>query len=334
MKKKISLSICFIMIISMFAFTSSVLATQELVMGGIQSPTAPPTLAGRFFGEEIERRTEGRYTVRMVEGAALGPILDQYEQTMTGAQDFIIEALGFNSNFVKDYGVMAVPFAIQNKEELKTFLESDIADGWRKQLQEEYNLMTLTDKLIRSPRVVHSTRRVETAEDMEGMPFRVPEIETYFEGWRAIGVNPTPVAWGEVYMALNQGVIDAGEGPFTTHYPMGFTEASKYVLETNHLYATNTIIMNNDLFESLSEEDKKHFIEAAEATEVFFENHILAMEMEHRELIESEHGAEFIQPTDEAIAEFASRVEEKIEEWEEMGLWSEGLYDEMINTIR
>ena len=169
MKSKISLIICLVLLMSLMVFVNTAIATEELVMGGIQSPTAPPTLAGKFFAEEVEKRTDGRYSIRMVPGAALGPILDQYEQTMSGGQDLIIEALGFNSNYVKDYGVMAVPFAIQNEEELITFLESDIASGWRKKLREEYNLKTLTDKLVRSPRVVHSTVKVENAKDRKSV---------------------------------------------------------------------------------------------------------------------------------------------------------------------
>src|SRR5690606_14480549 len=108
-------------------------------------------------------------------------------------------------------------------------------------------------------RVVFSTRAVASPDDLAGMKFRVPEIDVYFNSWQAIGVNPTPVPWGELYLALRQGVVEGGEGPFTTILPTKFPEVAKFVLETNHLYSSNTLIMNAASYDALSDADRAHF---------------------------------------------------------------------------
>ena len=301
----------------------------RLILGTIQSTTAPETLAANEFANWIEEETDGRFQVTVVPAAQLGPALEQYEHTQTGAQHLFVDALEWNGQFVEDYGVLAVPFGLQSVEHLVAVLESELGDEWRQRMEDEYNLVTLSDQLVRSPRVVHAVERVETPDDMRGMPFRVPEIDVYFESWRAIGVSPTPVAWGEKYFALQQGVIRGGEGPFTTLYPMRFTEVSEYILETNHLYSMNTLVMHKGTFDRLSEEDQRIFTEVAQRTAEYYTELVGDLEDEHREQMASEHGVTFVEPSEEALEQFRTLVGDAVADFEARGMWSEGLYEQV-----
>lgn len=331
MKKSIRIAIVLFLSLALWlpsAFAGD-LTGGRLIFGTIQSPTTPETIAARFFAQLIEAETDGRFRVEVVPAAQLGPALEQYEHTMTGAQHFFLDALEWNGQFVKDYGVMAVPFGFRDVDHLLAFLDSPLAEELRNELSSRYGLVTLSDKLIRSPRVVHSVKEVMTPEDMERMAFRVPEIDVYFESWRAIGVSPTPVAWGEKYFALQQGIIEGGEGPFTTLYPMNFTEVSKYIIETNHLYSMNTMIMHKGTFDRLSEEDQIIFMNVAEMTAQFYSTQVLDLEEEHRTRMVEDHGVTFITPSSEILERFAARVEAAVADFEAKGLWSEGLYVQM-----
>ena len=310
--------------------TGPALAQQKLVLGTIQSPTAPETRAAEHFGSELERLSEGRYTVNVVSAAQLGPALEQYQNVQSGAQDLFLDDIGWNAQFVRDYGVLAVPFAINGPEGFRKVLGSELGDAWRAELKDQHGIATLSDTFIRSPRVVFTTAEVRSPDDLSDVKFRVPEIDVYFNSWQAIGVNPTPVPWGELYLALRQGVVDGGEGPFTTLLPTKFPEVAKYVLETNHLYSSNTLIMNGAKYDGLSDEDKELFAQAAEAAAQFYVEQIAALEGEHRSEMEGEYGVTFASPSAEQRAAFSAKVSEAVPGFESSGLFSEGTYDKVV----
>lgn len=302
----------------------------EFVLGTIQSPTAPITLAAEVFADELERLTDGRHSVNVVNSAQLGPALEQYQNVQSGAQDLFLDDIGWNGQFVKDYGVLAVPFAISGPDGFRAVMASDLAAGWRKAMRDEHGIATLSDTFIRSPRVVFATKEVRSPEDMSGLKFRVPEIDIYFNSWQAIGVNPTPVPWGELYLAMRQGVVDGGEGPFTTILPTKFPEVAKFVLETNHLYSANTLIMNGDKFDALDDEDKAHFATATAKAEEFFLAQIAELEGSDRATMESEYGVTFLTPTAEQRAAFAGKVSEAVPGFEASGLFGAGVYARVL----
>lgn len=301
-----------------------------LVLGLIQAEASPEGEAAKFFGEQLEEQTDGRFTVDVVPAAQLGAALDQYQATASGAQHLFLDALEFNGQFVTDYGVLGVPLAIKSNEHLLEVLRSDLGEGWRSEMQEEHGLRTLSDELLRSPRVVFSTEPVESPEDLEGMAFRVPEIDVYFESWKAIGVSPTPVAWGELYLGLQQGVVKGGEGPFTTLYPMNFTEVADHVLLTDHLYSADTIIMNNDMFSDLSEEDQEIFMDVAAQTAEFYTDGVDEETTEYRQAMQEEHNVTFHEPSDAALDEFRKRIESVVPTLEDKGVFSDGIYEQVV----
>lgn len=306
------------------------LAKEKLVLGTIQGPTSPLTRAAEHFGAELERLSNGRYTVNIVSAAQLGPALEQYQNIQNGAQDLFLDDIGWNAQFVRDYGVLAVPFAINGREGFRAVLGSDFAETWRKELKDQHGIATLSDTFIRSPRVVFSTAPVQSPDDLTDVKFRVPEIDVYFNSWQAIGVNPTPVPWGELYLALRQGVVNGGEGPFTTLIPSKFPEVAKNVLLTNHLYSSNTMIMNGAKYDALSEEDKALFVQATGSAEQFFIEQIAKLESEHQGVMETEYGVTFATPTTEQRAAFAAKVSEAVPGFVESGLFSGGIYKKVI----
>lgn len=306
------------------------LESGRLILGAISAPTGPTALAAMRFAEEVRERTDGRFTVNVVPSAQLGPALEQYEHVQTGAQHFFLDALEWNAQFVRDYGVMAVPFALRDVDHLNAFLDSDLVAGWRQRMEDEFSLVTLSDRYVRSPRIVHSVQPIESLADIQGMRFRVPEIDVYFESWNAIGVNPTPVAWGEKYFALQQGVIAGGEGPFTVILPSRFPEISKYIIETNHLWSAETMIMHKGTYDRLSDADKEAFREAAAVSADYYNSLIQTEEDEHRQVMEQEHGVTFIQLSDEEMENFRNAVSDAVPSFEERGMWPAGLYEQML----
>ncbi len=303
---------------------------QRLVIGTIQAPAAPETKAAEFFAQNLAKRTNGRFKVNVVPASQLGPAAEQIQNVRSGAQDMFLDDIGWNAQLVKDYGVLAVPFAISGQKGFNQVLDSDLGQSWRKRLQDEFGLVTLSDRFMRSPRVVFATKKVSSPADMANMKFRVPEIDVYFNSWKAIGVNPTPVPWGELYLALRQGVVDGGEGPFTQIVPTKFPEVSKFVLETNHLYSANTLLMSAKKFTALSDEDKGRFRAAAAEAAEYYMKLVGEQSTEHREAMRGKYGVTFTTPTAEQLAAFRGMVDKAVPSFEAKGLWPAGVYAKVI----
>jgi len=303
---------------------------QRMVIGTIQAPTAPETKAAEFFAQEVGKRTSNRIRVNVVPASQLGPAAEQIQNVRIGAQDMFIDDISWNAQLVKEYGVLAVPFAINGQKGFNQVMDSALGDAWRKRLRDEFGLETLSDRFMRSARVVFSTRKVSSPTEMNNMRFRVPEIDVYFNSWRAIGVNPTPVPWGELYLALRQGVVEGGEGPFTTILPTKFPEVAKFVLETNHLYSANTVLINAKKFAALPAADQQALREAAAGAEAHYMKLVHEQETDHREQMRSKFGVSFVQPTPEQRNAFRTRVENAVASFESKGLWPTGVYSKVI----
>lgn len=305
---------------------------QRMVIGTIQAPTAPETKAAEFFAQEVGKRTNGRIKVNVVPASQLGPAAEQIQNVRTGAQDMFIDDISWNAQLVKDYGVLAVPFAINGQKGFNQVMDSTLGDAWRKRLRDEFGLETLSDRFMRSPRVVFTTKKVTSAAEMSNMRFRVPEIDVYFNSWRAIGVNPTPVPWGELYLALRQGVVEGGEGPFTTLLPTKFPEVTKFVLETNHLYSANTLMVSAKKFAAMPAADQQALRESATAAAAHYMKLVADQENEHREQMKSKFGVAFAQPSAEQRDAFRKQVENAVPTFESKGLWPAGVYAKVISA--
>jgi TRAP-type transport system periplasmic protein len=307
-------------------------AQTKLVLGTIQAPASPESKSAETFAQEVSKRTEGRYQVNVVPGSQLGPAAEQIQNVRTGAQDLFIDDISWNAQLVKDYAVLAVPFAINGSAGFSKVMDSAVGQEWRDRLTKEFGLTTLSDRFMRSPRVVFTTKKVASVGDMTNMKFRVPEIDVYFNSWKAIGVNPTPVPWGELYLAIRQGVVDGGEGPFTTLLPTKFPETAKFVLETNHLYSANTMMMNAKKFDAMSDADKKHFRDAANAAADSYTKQVAALEAEHRETMKTKFAVTLASPTPEQRAGFQAAVAKAVPEFEKKGLWPAGVYEKVVGA--
>jgi TRAP-type C4-dicarboxylate transport system substrate-binding protein len=104
------------------------------------------------------------------------------------------------------------------------------------------------------------------------MKLRVPEIPTYIEAWKILGTNPTPITYNEMFLALKQNIVEAQENPLEVIYTNSLYEVQKYVIETKHLYSAYLLMVNDKMFNSLSDQRKLAIQQAAqEAADYEFE---------------------------------------------------------------
>jgi len=143
------------------------------------------------------------------------------------------------------------------------FSRSDVMDDMNEKFTEKSRVRVLAANWNQGERVTLSKKRIKTINDFEGLKIRVPQLPSWVDMWKMVGANPAPLPFPEVYTALQQGVVDAVESPVYYMYSSSFYEQAKYLVRTNHIMYFNMVFMNDKLFNGLSEEYKKIFIESA-----------------------------------------------------------------------
>lgn len=270
------------------------------------------------FEEIIEEETE--YNISLFPGNQLGSTVEQMEQVMMGS----LEMMSSGDPGLMEIEMLSLPYLMDSNEHWKNVLESDIGKEWEDQMRENQGLINI-GILPRGPRIVSSNIEIETPEDLEGLKIRAPQRDYYVETFRALGASPTPVDFGELYSAIDTGIVTAQENPLETIVAGGFMEIQSDISLTNHMYKPAFITVNNEFFESLSEEDREVFYDAAlEAEEVTTQ--LLKEEEEETLQTLEESGTTITEPNIEAFEEQTQSVRD------ELGIetWGEERYNKIV----
>jgi tripartite ATP-independent transporter DctP family solute receptor len=224
-----------------------------------------------WAAEEFAKRTDGRYTIEVFPASSLGKESDINEALGIGTVDIIYTGQLFAG---RSYGPIAIggaPFMFRDYAHWDAFRQSDLFD----ELAQGYldasgnHVVAMT---YYGERHVTSNRKIEKPEDMQGLKIRVPDAPLYMMFPRAVGANPTPIAFAEVYLALQQGVVDAQENPLPTIEAKKFYEVQDYIVLTGHITDALLTIIGGPAWEKIEEADRNVLIEilneaAARATE-------------------------------------------------------------------
>lgn len=300
----------------------------ELSIGHLSAVGGLEDLAVKRIAEVAKERSGGRLVLNIFPAAQLGSFISQMESIAIGTQDIMWGDLGWLGNFVKDYQILIMPYAFRSQQHMFDFMDSEIGLQLEEEL-ESMGYLLLTKHAYQLPKVAISRVPIRSAADLRGINMRVPEWPIYMAGWRALGTDTVVVTWGELYLALAQGVADAMTAGFEFIYPGKFHEVAPYITRTNHAYGVRGAILGTqtrdklpaDLMAILEEaalEGEKHYIELLEKARV-----------EHQEAILA-HGAEIIEIDVEPLRRMVIPV---VPQLEAQGHWSPGLFDR-VQEIR
>lgn len=206
----------------------------------------------------IEERTEGRVIIEPHYSNELGSIADCIEQISLGA-NIISEtsASSWAPYGCDDMTAMDAMFAFASTEEIYRFGESEMWANMVNELEANGKIHMICMNWAAAPRVVLSTKPINSVADLKGMLVRVP-TNTYAAWFNALGASPVSgIPFAEVYSNIETGVIEAAEAPFATLYDYSIYEVAKYAYCSNHTYATGCAGTSVDIWNLLSEEDQK-----------------------------------------------------------------------------
>lgn len=269
------------------------------------------------FVEEVERLSDGEMKIDIYSNSSLGGDTELLESVMCGDIPFVVQNTAPQVSYLPRLCLFDLPCVFESIEELYEVLDNE---EFMEKINEIYAekgivLLAMSDQNFR---VMSSNVKVETIEDFSGIKIRTMENSYHMAFWKAIGANPTPMSFSEVYIGLQQNTIDAQENPYEVIVSNKFYEQQAYIIQTNHLPHLLSLITNEEFLESLTEEQQEIIYEAAEiACEYAREQ--AAERVEERIAVCEEYGTEIVEISDEL--------------WEDMKEASADLYEEIREVV-
>ncbi len=219
------------------------------------------------FAEEVSRLSDGRIKIQVYANSTLGGDRELLESCKDGDIPFVVQNTAPQVTFMPDLAVFDVPCAFEDLDECRKVLDDPSFSGLISSVYEDggYHLLGIADQGFR---VMSTNKAVHSMSDFKGQKIRTMENPYHLAFWKSIGSNPTPMSFSEVYIGLQQHTIDAQENPYEVIVSNRLYEQQDYVVETNHLPHLITLIMNDEFFKDMPEEDQRIMQEAAQtATE-------------------------------------------------------------------
>ena len=204
------------------------------------------------FKEIIEETSGGRITVEVYNNATLGTEYEMVEGVQSGDYQMTFSATAVQANFVPAASVLDIPFLFDSMEDLKEAAFGDFYQALAKEYEAKgFHLFGFGTQGFRQ---TTSNKPIHTLSDLQGLKIRTMETPYHVATWTALGCNPTPIAFSELYLALQQGTVVAQENPYENIVIAKLYEQQDYVIETNHIALLIGWVMNKDVYDSMSPE--------------------------------------------------------------------------------
>lgn len=272
-----------------FAFGSLLIgiANAETVLRSADThPDGYPTVdAVKYMGELIKERTKGAFSVEVYHSAQLGEEKDTIEQTQAGVLDLNRVSMGPFNGIVPETAVPSLPYMFRSVEHMRHVMDGPIGEQILKAF-EVHNLVGLAfyDSGARS--FYNTKKDIASISDLKGMKFRVIQSDVFVDMVNALGANATPMAYGEVYSALQTGVIDGAENNWPSFESAKHFEVAKHYTLDQHQIVPEVLVMSKASWDKLTPEDQAIVRQAAKDSVVKMRELWDAQEKKSRDIVE------------------------------------------------
>ena len=258
------------------------------------------------FATLVKEKSAGKMEVQIFANGQLGSDREIAESVQQGNIDFVTQNTAPQVNFVPQLGVFDMAKVFPDAATARKVLDGPFFDTIAAQYEKAgFKLLGYVDQGFRQ---MTTNKKVESFADFKGQKIRTMENPNHVAFWSALGANPTPMAWGEVYIGLQQKTIDAQENPYEVIVANKIYEQQKYVINTNHILHLISLITNPAKFNSLSPEYQKIITDSVAEAKVWA-NQQADERIDGRVKIMQENGVEIV----ELPAEVHAQMQEKAE---------------------
>jgi tripartite ATP-independent transporter DctP family solute receptor len=284
------------------ALALSALAAQaaDLVLRSSDThPDGYPTVeAVKYMGKLIEERTNGRIGVEVFHSAQLGEEKDTIEQTRFGVIDLNRISMAPFNGLIPETAIMSLPYLFRDTDHLHAVLDGPIGE----QILETFSDHDLIGLAYYDPGArsfYNRVKPIKSIDDLKGMKFRVIQSDVFVDMVAALGANAVPMPYGEVYSAIETGVIDGAENNFPSYESSGHYEVAKNYSLDMHIMVPEVLVMSKASWDKLSPEDQEIVRQAAKESVAFNREAWAAREKESEEVVRAA-GVEIVEDIDKA----------------------------------
>ena len=277
-------------------FVGGVVDAREIQLGHTLSADSHYSVGSDAFKATLEELSGGEFTVLEHPAGSLGGERAMIEGLQIGTVDVVITSTGPLGNFVPETYVLDLPFLFEDYDHARAVLDSEIGDDLLADM-EQHDIIGLAWSENGFRHMTNSRNEVHGPDDVADIKIRTMENQVHMNAFRELGASPTPMAFPELFTALQQGTVDAQENPVTVIVATKFWEVQDHISLTGHVYSPAAVLGSGPLWDTLSEEERGWFNEAARASAEATRNEVLRLETEGLDLLR-ENGMTVIEEVD------------------------------------
>jgi C4-dicarboxylate-binding protein DctP len=258
-------------------------------------PETPHHRSALKFKEIVEQKTNGRVQVSIFPSGQLGSAQEMFEGLQFGTQEIALLPTARISGFAPNLQLLDLPFLFPDRRIAYQIFDGEIGQT----LLDSLDAQGVKGVAIYEDGFKHFTSKkaIRSLEDFDGLKFRTMESPIIMEQFKALGANPTPIAFSELYNALQQGVVDGQENPLVTIMNMRFYEVQDYVIVSGHAYLGHIFMFSKQWFDGLPEDIQKVLVETGRELATWQRQAVTDEEQDYLQTIK-ESGTEIITLSD------------------------------------
>ena len=215
------------------------------------------------FCDEVEKGTQGKYKCQQFPASALGGEREQIEAVQLGTQDLVNTSTGPLGNFVPETKVLDIPFLFRDYDHARKVMDGPIGQDLLKKMQAKGLIgLAWTENGFRH--MTNNKRPIVQASDAAGLKVRTMENKVHMDGYKTFGLLPTPMAFPELFGAMQQGTVDGQENPIPVILASKFAQVQTHLSLTGHVYSPAVLILSPRVWDKLSDAEKSVFVAAAQ----------------------------------------------------------------------
>jgi tripartite ATP-independent transporter DctP family solute receptor len=246
---------------------SALAADMTLKLGHLANEQNPWHKASVKFGLELSRLTDGRIEVEVYPNESLGKEIDLINGMQLGTVDMTITGESLQ-NWAPKAALLGVPYAYKSIEHMDEVAAGEIGDMIKAQIIEKVQIRPIAH-FARGPRNLTSNRPIKSPADLNGLKMRVPNVPLFVDTWKALGANPGPMAFSEVFTSLQNGTIESQENPLALIRSANFNEVQSHVNMTEHVRSWIYLTIAESTWNKFSDEDRNAVTQAAALAQAY-----------------------------------------------------------------
>lgn len=271
------------------ASTAALAEKASVRFGNTQSADNIQSLALTEVANRLSEATNGDFVAQTYFSSSLGDTDDLLEQAMEGAAVLTVSDPSRLQSFVNDYGILGMPYLIDNYDALTKLMETDVYATWLQAFADQ-GIWLVTSNWASGVRNFDCDKVVNKPEDLAGLRIRTIGNDICTKSVNAMGAVATPMSWSEVYTSIQQKALDGAEVQTTSFYSTRLWEVTKVINHTEHFYLVGSVVTGTGFRDSLSEDYQKLFTDTFAAVGTEYQSIELELSKQYEEEMASTYG--------------------------------------------